>query len=179
MFVFSGLSLFCQSRQADFILLKKHDRTIGSFYAGENIAFTNPDGAYIEANITGIRNDTLFLRQFIVQMVPTNLGIFVPDTVGSYRYAYHYNQIKAIGRTGRKFDLSGSAASLMGGGVVLAVASGVVYLADRQKFSPPLLIGSLGLAGIGYLIAKTGGKGMVIGRKYKLVYVEVTNNKNL
>ncbi|MBC7423027.1 MAG: hypothetical protein H7334_06175 [Ferruginibacter sp.] len=166
-------------QSADFILFKKHSQTIGSYHKGDNIAFTNPDKAYIEALITDIKNDSLFLRQFIIQQIPTNLGVYILDTVGSYRYVYHYNQIKAIGRTGPKFNLSGSAASLVGGGALLALASGVVYLADREKFSPPLLIGSLGFMGVGFLMAKVGGKGMIIGKKYKLVYVQVANNKNL
>ena len=167
------------TQSADFILFKKNTITIGSYHTGDNIEFTNPDGAYIEAKITDIKNDSLFLRQFIIQQVPTNLGVYVLDTVGSYRYTYNYKQIKAIGRTGPKFNLSGSAASLVGGGMVLAVASGVVYLADREKFSPPLLIASLGAVAAGYLMAKLGGKGMVIGKKYKLVYIEVANNKKM
>ena len=30
---------------------------------------------------------------------------------------------------------------------------------------------------VGYLMAKLGGKGMVIGKKYSLVYVSVSNDK--
>ncbi|CAN5537341.1 hypothetical protein BH11BAC5_BH11BAC5_27030 [soil metagenome] len=166
---------FCQS--ADFILLKKHNRTIGSYYKGNDIAFTNPQGSYIEALITDIKNDTLFLRQFIIRQVPTTLSVYMLDTVASYRYQYNYKEIKAIGRAGGKFNVSGSAAALMGGGALLTVASGVVYLADRNKFSPQLMVGAMALGGIGYLMAKLTGKGMVIGKKYSLVYVEVSNNK--
>lgn len=167
--------LFCQS--ADFILFKKNHKTIGTYYAGNTIAFTNQQGNYIEALITQIKNDTLFLRQFVVQQVPTNLGVYILDTVASYRYQYHYNQIKAIGKSGSKFNVSASAATLMGGGILLTVASAVVYLADREKFSPQLMIGGAALAGIGYLMARLGGKGMMIGKKYSLVYVGVSNNK--
>ena len=174
-FIFLGQHLFSQS--ADFILFKKKNRTIGSYYTGNNIGFTNKDGNYIEAKITDIKNDTLYLRQFIVQQVPTNFGVYILDTVGSYRYQYHYNQIKAIGRTGRKFNTSSSGAALMGGGIVLAIASAVVYVADRNKFSPQLLVASVGLGGIGYLMTKFGGKGMIIGKKYSLVYVDVIKNK--
>ena len=174
-FIFFGQQLFSQSK--DFILFKKGNRTIGSYYTGNNIAFTNKDGNYIEAKITDIKNDSLFLRQFIIQQVPTNFGAYTLDTVGSYRYQYHYNQIKAIGRTGRKFNTSGSGSALMGGGMVLAIASGVVYLADRAKFSPQLLVASVALGGIGYLLTKFGGKGMVIGKKYSFVYVNVVPNK--
>lgn len=174
-FIFFGQQVFSQS--SDFILFKKNNRTIGSYYTGNNIAFTNKDGNYIEAKITDIKHDTLFLRQFIVQQVPTNFGVYILDTVGSYRYQYHYNQIKAIGRTGRKFNTSASGAALFGGGAVLAIASGVVYLADRNKFSPQLLVASVALGGIGYLMTKFGGKGMIIGKRYSLVYVDVLNNK--
>ncbi len=174
---FIGQQVFCQ--RADFILLKKHNRTIGSYYTGNNIAFTNPQGSYIEALITNIKNDTLFLRQFIVQQIPTNLGVYVLDTVVSYRYQYNYKEIKAIGRAGGKFNVSGSAAALMGGGALLTAASGVVYLADRNKFSPQLMFGAIALGGIGYAMAKLTGKGMIIGKKYSLVYVEVSNSKKL
>lgn len=165
------------AQRGDFVLFKKNNRTISSYYAGNNIAFTNPQGSYIEASITDIKNDTLYLRQFIVRQIPTTLGVYVLDTVASYRYQYHYNEIKAIGRAGGKFNASGSAATLMGGGALLTVASGVVYLADRNKFSPQLMFGAMGLAGIGYAMARLTGKGMIIGKKYSLVYVEVSNNK--
>ena len=173
-------SAFSQPKQsADFILFKKHQATINSYHIGDNIPFTNPGGIFIDAKITDIKHDSLFLRQFIVQQVFTQMGFYVLDTVGSYRYTYHYKDIKAIGRVGPKFDVSGGGATLIGGGLLLAVASGVVFLADRQKFSPGLLIGSLGLAGIGYIMTKVGGRGMIIGKKYKLVYVEVANNKKM
>ena len=172
---FIGQHLFCQS--ADFILFKKNHKTIGTYYAGNSIAFTNQQGNYIEALITQIKNDTLFLRQFVVQQIPTNLGVYILDTVASYRYQYHYNQIKAIGKPGSKFNVSASAATLMGGGILLTVASAVVYFADREKFSPQLMIGGTALAAVGYLMARLGGKGMIIGKKYSLVYVGVSNNK--
>ena len=99
------------------------------------------------------------------------------DTINTYYYKYHYNQVKAIGKSGKGFNLSASAASLMGGGAILTVASGVVYIADRKKFSLPLMLVSASLAGVGYLMAKTGGKGLIIGKKYSLVYLAISDNK--
>ena len=62
---------------------------------------------------------------------------------------------------------------------MLTLASGVVYVADRKKFSLPLLLTSVGLGTIGYFIKKKkkGGSGMVIGKKYKLVYMNMSNKK--
>jgi len=173
-FVFTTAASFGQA--SDFILFKKKDRTLKTYFAGGQISFTAVSGAYIEANITAIKNDTLFLKQYIVRQVPTQLGVYVLDT--SFYYAqYHYNQILSIGKTGRHFDWGGSGAALMGGGLLLTVASGVVYLADNKKFSPELLGASVGLFGVGYLLSRASGKGMIIGKKYSLVYIKATDNK--
>jgi hypothetical protein len=164
------------SQSADFIQLKK----IITFYNGMEIAFTSESGSFINAHINGIRNDTLYLQEFIVRYLPTNIGTYVIDTVGSYRYKYHYNQIAAIGRKEKtNFNVKGSGAALLGGGAVLTLASGIVYVADRKKFSAPLLIASAGLGTFGYFMAKgkKQGNAYIIGRKYKLVYMNMTNNK--
>jgi len=171
----SGFGMNAQT--GDFILLQKKGRTIASWFPGTNISITTNRNVYLEAMVTQIKNDTIFLRQFIVQQVYTRLGVYVLDTIGSYRYQYHYNEVKAIGRTGRKFNLSASSASLIGGGILLTIANGVVYLVDREKFSPELMIASVGLGTLGVIMAKTTGKGMLIGKKYSLLYVEAAAEK--
>lgn len=168
---------FAQS--SDVILLKRHKKTINRYFSGTDIALTTNTGVYLNAQIVKIKNDSLFLRQFDIRQVPTQLGVFILDTVATYYYKYHYNQIKAIGKTGRRFNLSGSGASLLGGGILLTLASGVVFLVDRDKFSPALLIASASLATVGYVMSKTSGKGMIIGKKYSLVYLDISDNKKL
>ena len=37
-----------------------------TFFAGTNIEITTTSGAYINALVNGIKNDTLYLQQFIV-----------------------------------------------------------------------------------------------------------------
>ncbi len=168
------------SQSADFIQLKKNNKTLTSFYSGMNIAFTSESGSYIDALINGIKTDTLYLQQFIVRYLPTNFGTYIVDTVGSYRYKYHYNQIIAIGRKEKTgFNVQGSGAALLGGGAVLTLASGIVYLADRKKFSVPLLLASVGLGTIGYFMGKgkKHGNAYIIGKKYKLVYMNMSNKQ--
>jgi len=175
-FLFISAASFAQT--ADFIILKKHNKTVATFYSGTNIAFTAESGAYIDAMINSIEDDTLYLQQFIIRYLPTTIGTYIIDTAGSYHYKYHYNQIKAIGRKERTgFNVKGSGAALLGGGIVLTLASAVVYLVDPEKFSAPLMITSAALATIGYFMAKgkKGGGAMVIGKKYKLVYMDMSN----
>ena len=171
----TGAQIFAQS--SDIILLKKNNKTVKRYFAGTEIDLTTTTGAYISGTITKIKNDSIFLKQYVIRQVPTQLGVYVLDTLTTYYYKYHYSQIHAIGKTGRRFNLSASAASLLGGGLILTVASGVVYLADRKNFSPTLLIASASLATIGYVMAKTTGKGMIIGKRYSLVYLGISDNK--
>ena len=176
--LFISTASFAQS--ADFIVLKKHNKTITTFYSGTNIAFTSESGSYISALINGIKNDTLYLQEFIIRYLPTNIGTYIIDTVGSYHYKYHYNQVAAIGQKERtNFNMKGSGAALFGGGVLLTLASAVVYVADRQKFSAPLLLTSVGLGTLGYFMSKgkKHGNGVLIGKKYKLVYMNMSNKK--
>ena len=177
LFLLTGYQAVAQS--SDVILLKKHNKTIKRYFSGTDIDLTTKNGVYLNAEIIKIKNDSLFLRQFDIRQIPTQLGVYILDTVATYYYTYHYNDIKAIGRSDKNFNLSGSAATLLGGGLLLTVASGVVFLVDREKFSPALMIASASLATIGYVMAKTGGKGMIIGKKYSLVYLGISENKKL
>ncbi len=166
------------SQSADFIQLKKNNKLVSTFYSGMNISLTAQSGANITALINGIKNDTIYLQEFIIQYLPTTFGTYIIDTVGSYRYKYHYNQIAAIGRKEKtNFNTKGSGAALFGGGTLLTLASGVVYIADRKKFSLPLLLASVGLGTLGYFWAKgkKNGNAMIIGTKYKMVYMNMSN----
>jgi hypothetical protein len=163
---------YMNAQGGDFIFLKKKGKTIASFHAGNNINITTTKGNYIEAVIDRIYNDTLFLKEYMIRQIPTTLGVFVLDTVTSYPYKYHYNEILAIGKTGRRFNWSASASSLLSGGVLLTLGSGIVYLIDKDRFSPQLLIAGVALGITGYIIGKKSNNGnMVIGKKYHLVYV--------
>jgi hypothetical protein len=173
------LSAAAYSQPSDFIILKKKDKTVQSYYAGTQIEFVTTSGAYRNALINKIVHDSIFLQEFLIRTIPTTLGYYVVDTAGSFRYAYRYDEIGSIGPKEKKgFNVRGSGAALLGGGLVLTVASGVVYLADRQKFSPALLAASVGLAAVGYIMSRSGGKGIVIGKKnYHLEYINVTGDK--
>jgi len=172
--LFISINSFAQ--QADFIILKKHNKKIKTWFAGDNIVFTTVTGANINATITGMKDDTLYLQEFVVRRLMTVYGAYINDTAGSYHYKYHYNQIKVIAPQERRgFNLQASGYGLMGGSILLTFGSGLVYLFDRKKFSAPLLGAAVGLGVVGYFLSKVGTKGMTIGRKYKLEYMNMSN----
>lgn len=169
------VSYLSNAQSADFILLKHHNKTLETFYIGSNINFTTTTGAFITANINQIRNDSLYLQQFITRYLPTVFGTYILDTAGSYHYTFHYNQIRAIGLDKpTKFNWSGSGAALLGGGALLTLGSAVVYIADRNKFSAPLLISAVALGTAGYFMSKGNHSGIPIGKKYRLVYMNMS-----
>ncbi len=171
---FLFLPFCCTAQSSDFLILKKKSKTLKYFYSGSNIEFVTNNGAYRNALINAIKNDSLYLQEFYVVRRPTTLGTFVLDTAGSFHYKYHYKDIHSFGPKKQKgFNISGSGAALMGGGTLLTLASGVSYLADKGKFSPGLLAAAVGLGGIGYLMNKSAGKGMIIGKKYSLQYMDM------
>lgn len=172
-------SLNSTAQTADFIQLKKNNKTIATYYAGMDILMTTEGGRFLKAHINGIKHDTLYLQEFIIRYLPTTIGTYIVDTAGSFRYKYHYNQVIAIGGTSKKnFNTKGSGAALLGGGVLLTLGSAVVFVADREKFSAPLMLAAAGLATLGYFMSKgkKGGGGMPIGKKYKLVYMNMSND---
>ncbi len=174
--LFSFGSSFAQP--SDFIIIKKKGKTIHSYYPGTQIEFITTGGVYKNALINKIKNDTLYLQEFLVRQLPTQLGFNIIDTAGSFRYAYHYNQIKSIGSNPQKgFNISGSGAALLGGGILLTLANAVVYVADRDKFSPALMGASAGLGLAGYFLSKAGSTGIVIGKKnYHIEYMKMTTD---
>ncbi len=168
------LSFTCGAQTSDFIVLKKRNKTVRNIYAGTNIEFVTTTGAYRNALVTAIHNDSIYLQEFLVRRLPTIYGSFINDTAGSFRYTYHYNQVAGFGKKAKKgFNVGGSGAALLGGGILLTLASGVSYVADKEKFSPELLGAALALGGLGYLMSTSGKNGIVIGRKYSLQYMRM------
>ena len=170
---------FLFSQSSDFIILKKNNKTVATYYAGTNISFLSTSGAMLNARINEIKSDTLYLQEFIIQQALTTFGTVVPDTIGSYHYKFSYKEIQSIGYARKQhFDWRGSGAALLGGGTLLTLGSAIVYLADRKKFSAPLMIASAGLATLGYFMAKGKSDGHVIGKSYKLLYMNMSRKNS-
>jgi len=143
LFFFSSVAY---GQPSDFIILKKKDKTIRSYYEGTQIEFVTVTGVYKNALITKIQHDSIFLREYIVRTMITQFGFYITDTAGSYSYVYNYKDIKSIGKKQKGFNVQGSGAALLGGGILLTLASGVSFLVDKDKFSPGLLGAAVGLA---------------------------------
>ena len=168
---------FCKAQSSDILILKKNLRTVKTFFPGNEINLTTASGFYT-GTITFINRDTIFIIQYDIRQRPSNLGVYFLDTVATYRYGINYKQVTALNKDyNKKFNWSGSGGALFGGGILLTtVGLGTWIFAkpDTRYYASPYLIGSAALlAGIGYLLMKSGSKGLQIGKKYSLQYVHV------
>ena len=163
-----------QAQQSDFLILKKKDAVLKNIFAGQNIEFTTTLGVYREGYISSIKNDTITVQVFLVRRMLTTFGSYILDTAGSVKYANHYNEILIMGKPAKNFNVAGSGSTLFGGGILLMVASSIVYIADREKFSGGLFGASAGLALAGYVISKSASKPLIIGkRNVRLQYMNM------
>ena len=163
--------------QNDLLVLKKNNRTIESFYPGSAMDFST-NVRYYEAYVTSIEKDSVFLVQYDVRRVYTNLGVFVLDTVAQYHFGVNYHDIVSFGKRRKNFDWNSSGAALFGGGALLTTAGLITWIFSkpntRYYARPELVIGAAALAGIGYLLMKSGNKTMILGKKNRLHYIKMT-----
>jgi hypothetical protein len=179
-FVFTVIifcSIFCTAQPSDLLILKKNNRTLQTFFPGNEITFNTPSG-YYSGIIKSINHDSLFLVYYDIRQIPTNLGVYVLDTVATYPFAVNYKQIIGLGKMKKnKFDWSGSGSALLGGGLLLTTVGLGTWLFTKPNsryYASPYLVGSAAILGaIGYLLIKSGNKGMILDKKYSLEYIKV------
>lgn len=165
------------AQPSDFIVLKKDQRTIKTYFAGSNIGFETERG-YYAGQITSIKKDSLFINQYDIRQIPTPLGIYVLDTVATYRLAFNYREILGVEKQKKRgFNWASSGGSLLGGGILItAVGLGswvFTKAGSVSRANPGLVIGGAALAGAGYLLLRSNNAGYTIGKKYQLQYISV------
>ncbi|MBS1737714.1 MAG: hypothetical protein JSS98_14085 [Bacteroidetes bacterium] len=177
------LCFFCYCKsyaQNDLLVLKKNNKTIQSFYPGSALNFSTANGNF-STYITGVQKDSIYVVQYDIRTVPTNLGVYMLDTVARYNFGINYRDIISLGKMNNHFDWSASGGALFGGGLLITtVGLGTwIFTKPNSKYyaSPYLVGGAALLAGIGYLMAHKSAAGFVIGKKYKLEYISLSNKK--
>lgn len=162
--------------QSDLLILKKKYHTVETFFPGSEMTFSTSSRFY-KAYVSSINDDSVFLLQYDIRQIPTTLGVYILDTVSTYRFAINYHDIISFGKIRSGFDLNSSGAALFGGGVLLSAVGLVTWIFTKPnaqyRASPQLVIGAAVLAAIGYVLMKSGNKNMKLGKKYSLDYIKV------
>lgn len=168
--------LFCNIcfAQTDFILLKKNDRTLKTLFAGSEVSFIT-SLRYHSGRIDAVEKDSIYLLEYDVRQIPTNLGVYILDTVATYRTGIYYKDILKIQNKRKGFNLAASGGSLLGGGILLTTIGLGTWIftksGDQYHASPKLVMGSAILGAAGYGLLKMNGNNYPIGTKYQLQYI--------
>ncbi|MES2645392.1 MAG: hypothetical protein V4717_00855 [Bacteroidota bacterium] len=168
------------AQESDILLLQKNNRTIRQFFAGTNISFITTDGMPVSAYINFIKNDSLFLLQHDVRMVPNYFGTYSPDTVAVYNLNFSLKNIGSFPARPRKFALitNGSLFMIGGAAYLLLNMINTIRVADPLfgKDNLPNLIGGVSTFAAGFLLNKTVVTEYKLGKKYKLKYLPVVTS---
>lgn len=160
--------------QDDFIVLKKNLRTVKTYFTGTQIAFTTST-RYYSGRISSIQKDSIDMLEYDIRQLPTRLGVYMLDTVATYRSRIGYRDIIKIQNERKGFNFAASGASLLGGGILITAIGLGTWLftkpGDRYHASPKLIVGAAALGATGYILMKTSDKNFSIGKKYHLNYI--------
>lgn len=174
-------SLFSVAQMSDFISVKKSNgRTVKTFMPGNAIRLTTVEGRGFEGWITQIKQDSVFLKIFDIRTLPTQFGTTMVDTVGSYQIGLPYRDIFRIEVKDRgSFNFITNGTLFMIGGLgyaALNVINGAYLkepLTDARNLTSLGI--ALGVAGGGYLLNRLDHKKQKAGKKYKIVYVRMSD----
>ena len=176
LFLLSSFSITVLSfaQQGDFIVLKKNHRTIKTLFPGSPVSFTTAAGPYT-GRINKIERDSLFVVQYDIRKVFTNLGVYMIDTIASIQTAFYYKDVISINKQASGFNWAASGGSLLGGGALLTTVGLCTWIFAKpgtQYHAPTqLVIGSAILAGAGYLLMTQNRQIIKFKKKYTLEYI--------
>lgn len=164
------------SQTGDFIVIKKNNQTVKTFFTGSNARFKTISGQWFDGNIIDIRNDSLFFREVIVQQVPTPWGVPRLDTMTTFVRRIYYKDIIAIPKRSESFTYikNGVLLMVLGGGYagLNIINSGYQHYAPFGKDNLPNLLTAAGVFGVGKLMQKRHKPYVQIGGKYSMRYIK-------
>jgi hypothetical protein len=145
--------------QTDLLILQKKGSEIKTYTVGSPITMKTIYDQWFDGAITDMRHDSVFVN-----------GV-----------AFHHKEIAAIRIVHDNFSNSILAVGMMvagGGSFILGAVNGLDR-GDKSKdwYTTTGLITGAALVTVGYLLTKTRRSVYLIGEKYKLDYLNLTDNK--
>ena len=85
------------SQSSDFISVKKKSgRSVKIFTAGSPIIYETTLGSYVNGWIEAIKNDSVFVKVYVIQTMMSSLGVYYRDTTNSYSIGNHYKEMRRV-----------------------------------------------------------------------------------
>ncbi len=151
---------FFSYSQTDILVLKKNDKNLKIYEQGIYMVMQTINDQWFEGPVTAIRNDSVFIK-----------GI-----------PCHYQEIKIIrdDRTKLNYTTNGALLMIAGGGVLLLGAVNGLYRGDPagEWYTTTSYITAGTLLVGGFLLMNAKKRQYTLGKKYTLVYMNLSANKN-
>ncbi|HRE51830.1 MAG TPA: hypothetical protein PK339_10420 [Flavitalea sp.] len=181
------ISIIASGQQpSDYLVLKKkNNRTLRTYFPGTFISAVTYDGYEINGVISKIHNDTLFIQQQRVYYVD-KLGLPALDTLFyttaiDYRNFQQFNYSSHTGLGGaprqRGFSEVALPAIMIMGGFGYLTLESVNTLYRKESFNDKRKLTGMAVAaaagGSGILMKKIGRNKNKVGRKFRVIYVNM------
>jgi hypothetical protein len=138
MLFFVGINYLSFSQATDIInVTRKNGRHLKSFFAGSPIMFQTKRGNYVNGVIKTIKNDSLFVKTYVMGRYMTEYGFTVIDTANIFTTGFSYKEISHI-----KLDTRKSFIRKNLGGLLIAGGAGYATLNVINRASSKEPIGS-------------------------------------
>ena len=166
------LLAFTAKGQADFLVLKKRNKTIDRYFEGNTINCRLRGNEWIRALIITITKDSIFLKPFQEAQFLNAIGIPYSDTLWANRRKIAISSIDAFPREDESFQYikNGAIFQIAGGGyialnVINTLSAGDQLFDDNNGTNLAIAAGVLA---IGTIMHITYSPYIRLGKKYKL-----------
>jgi hypothetical protein len=158
--LFIGISFQSFSQSSDMInITRKNGRHLKSFFAGSPITFQTKRNNYVNGIIKNIKNDSLFVKTYVMGRYMTSYGFTVIDTANSFTTGFSYKEISHIKLdTKKSFFRKNLGGLLVAGGAAYTALNVINRAASKEPIGSNENLKNLGTAGaaigVGLLINK-------------------------
>ncbi len=130
------IQVFAEAQLKDYITVqKKNGQVIKSFPVNAALIFYTKENYLVDGFIDDIRNDSVFVKRYIIKYLPTNVGLTFIDTVGSDISGFHYKELSKV----KVYNKKRSLWPTIGGGLLLGgLAKFVLTLVNGLYFRDDL-----------------------------------------
>lgn len=168
--------------QSDFLLLKKHHKTLATYYTDSHINFRINTGEWLEGYINKISNDTIILEPYELVYFRTTLGFSSYDTLWKNKRIIEIKSIDAFPRDDKGFGYIKDGFLFQAAGAGYILLNVINTASDHENLFAKGNGTKLGVAAavfaIGTLMHRTHSPIYKLGGKYKLQYIKINSSAN-
>ena len=174
-------SFVCFSQTSDFMLLKKNDRTIQTFFQGSYINFQLDDRQWLEGTIIKILHDSIFIEQQKTQRFMTALGTPSFEVLNLGVLKYHVKEIIGLPIKEKGLTIINDGSLFLLGSTAYIVLNLANSIIQNDSFFAAQNLKNVGIAAailfFGKILQWSHPKQIIIGKKYQLQIIHLSDNK--